>query len=73
MRPRGMTLEILSPGCCRERKFFFNFQADFFAFYLTGAPIFCNHHRPPVVCTGEGRQKFCRAQTTDGTTVDAEH
>jgi hypothetical protein len=48
MKLRGMMLES-RPGdlhlmpCC-----IFLGPATFFAFYLTGAEVLCNHHRPPA-------------------------
>ena len=48
MKLRGMMSEFpldslrLNPFC------FFCARNSFFAFYLTGVGVFCNHHRPPV-------------------------
>jgi hypothetical protein len=57
MRLRGMMLDTISLQHSRARIAFKNLP-EIFYLCLTAVQNFSTHHRPPVVCTGKGRQKF---------------
>jgi len=48
MKPRGMMGKFPLNPQWLNRFYLFLPRISFFAFYLTGVGVFCNHHRPPV-------------------------